>query len=72
MFTLECCLITDGRCPYEIDNKCTSICGGERPLGKALCDIEKLKFKNEEEFEITKEGLQGFLMDFSKAIKKRK
>lgn len=35
-------------------------------------DIEELKFKNEEEFEFTKEGLEEFLTEFSKAIKKKK
>lgn len=69
---MECCLITNGRCPYEIDNKCTSICGGKRPYGEALCDIEELKFKNEEEFEFTKDGLEEFLIEFSKAIRKKK
>ena len=42
----ECCLITDGRCPYEIDNKCT-LYGSKRPYGKPLCEIEELKYKNE-------------------------
>lgn len=69
---MECCLITNGRCPYEINNECTAVCGGERPYGDALCDIEELKFKNEEEFEITKEDLEEFLNEFSKAIKKEK
>lgn len=66
---MGCDLITDGRCPYETEKGCTAISGGERPYGEALCDIEELEFKNPEEFEITKEGFEEFLKEFSKAIK---
>lgn len=66
-----CCLGTNGRCPYEVNNKCTARCGGERPYGKALCEIEKLKFKNEEEFKVTKEELEKFLLEFLKAVKNK-
>ena len=66
---LECCLITNGRCVYEINNKCTSICGGERPYGKTLCEVEKLEHK--EDTTITKEGMEEFLIEFSRAIKNK-
>lgn len=69
---MGCGLITNGRCPYEVENKCTAMCGGERPYGTALCDLEELEWENPEELEITKEGLKEFLELFSKAIKDKK
>lgn len=68
---MGCDLITNGRCPYETDKGCTAICGGELPFGEALCNIEELEFKNPEVFEITKEGIEEFLLAFSNAIKKK-
>ena len=69
VINLECCLITNGRCLYEIDNKCTSICGGKRPYGQPLCDVEKLEHKVDTA--ITKEGMKDFLIEFSHAIKNK-
>ena len=69
VLNLECCLITNGRCLYEINDNCTSICGGERPFGKPLCEVESLEHK--EDITITKRGLEQFLSEFSNAIKNR-
>ena len=67
----ECCLITNGRCPYEINNKCTSICGGEKPYGNPLCEIEDLEYKHQEDFKITEDDMKKFLTEFHKAIKNK-
>lgn len=58
------------RCSYWQDSKCTCICEGERPYGMPICDIEEISINDD--VEITKEGMEEFLIAFNNAIKKRK
>lgn len=66
---MECCLLTNGRCPYEINNECTSICGGKKPYGEPLCHKENLEYKYKNE--VSKEGLVSFIQDFVNVIKNK-
>ena len=66
---MQCCLITNGKCLYEINNNCTCMCGDERPYGIPLCEIEKLEHR--EDIKITKDDLEQFLKEFNQVNKNK-
>ena len=69
---MGCDLITNGRCKYESEDGCTALCGGERPYGTELCELEELEWKDPTQFEFDEEGIVDFLKEFSNAIKSKR